>query len=444
MSTVSLRSIDPNERIHVLDSARGFALLGILLMNIPYFGLPFESAVGLNLRNEYSGPNYYTWWIVSLFFEGSMRGLFSIMFGASMVLLTTRLSNKAHIDSAAEIYYRRMIWMLLFGLIDAFLILWPGDILYSYALCGLFLFPFRSMKPKYLFLVAAILLVLFTVKSTWMDKEPLRLKKEAAIIQKIDTAKTKLTDDQKEVMEKWTGFQEKQKPENKQKETVKELRKTKGSYATLFSYYADINYMLQTTDFYHSGFFDCIIFMLIGIAFFKLNILTGERSKQFYLVLAFVGYIIAFPLAYWKLHMAVTTKFDIIKMLEQTPFATYEIRRFGLTIGHLGLIMFFYKLGWFRFLFNAWGKVGQMAFSNYLLQNITCGILFHGHGFNLFNELERYQLYYVVACVWLLNILFSYVWLHYFRIGPLEWVWRSLTYWKWQPLRKHTIIEAAL
>ena len=440
--TPALRSIDPHERIHVLDSARGFALLGILLMNIPFFSLPIEAAMGLNLRNEYSGINYYTWWIVNLFFEGSMRGLFSMMFGASMMLLTTRLSNKAHIDSAAEIYYRRMIWMLLFGLIDAFIILWPGDILYSYALCGLFLFPFRSIKPKYLFIIAGILMVLFTIKSTWMSHEPLRMKKEAAIIQKIDTTKVKLTEDQKEILGNWTGFQEKQKPESKQKETAKELRKIKGSYSDVFTYFADINFMLQTTDFYHSGFLDCLIFMIIGIALFKLNILTGERSKQFYLLLAVTGYVVAFPLAYWKLNLGVTTKFDVIKMLERSLIGTYEIRRLGLTLGHLGMIMFFYKLGWFRFLFNAWGKVGQMAFSNYLLQNITCSLLFYGYGFNLFNELQRYQLYIVVACVWILNIVFSYIWLHFYRIGPFEWIWRSLTYWKLQPLKKSQTASA--
>lgn len=436
MNETALRSIDANQRIHALDAVRGFALLGILLMNIPYFGMPEGLVYDLSIRNEYSGPNYYTFWVVNSLFEGSMRGLFSMMFGASMVLLTSRLSTKTHIDSAADIYYRRLIWLLLFGLIDAFIILWPGDILYSYAICGLFLFPFRKIQSKYIFLISALLLVLFTIKLTYQGNEPLRMKEAAAVVLKTDSTKTKWTEEQKEAVQKWTGFQDKQKLENKKKAIEKEAMKTKGTYKTVFSHYADINMMLQSTDFYQNGFLDCLIFMLIGIALYQLKIITGERTRQFYGLMALIGYGIALPLIYWRLNLGVTTQFNIIKIREQSPFEIYEIRRLALTLGHLGMLMWVYKLGLFRFMFNAWAKVGQMAFSNYLLQNILCGLVFLGFTFNYYNELERYQLYFVVAGVWLFNIIFSYVWLHFFRIGPLEWVWRSLTYWSWQPLRK--------
>lgn len=80
--------------------------------------------------------------------------------------------------------------------------------------------------------------------------------------------------------------------------------------------------------------------------------------------------------------------------------------------------------------------VGQMAFTNYTVQSIMCNIIFVGIGFGLFGRLEYYQLYYVVAAVWALEIIWSHIWLRYFRFGPMEWVWRSLTYWKKQPFRK--------
>lgn len=428
--------VQSDQRIHVLDAVRGFALLGILLMNIPFFGMPELLNYNLSIRNEFSGPNYYTWWIVNFLFEGSMRGLFSLMFGAGMMLLTTRLSARADIDSVAEIYHRRMIWLLLFGFFNAFVLLWPGDILYSYAICGLFLFPFRSMKARYVLLVAGIIMVLFTVKTSYQDFEPLRTRNEALVIQKIDTTKTKLSEDQKEMLMKWKGFQEKQKLSTKKKEVEKSARKVKGSYSTLLPYYTDLNVMLQTTAFYQANFLDCLIFILIGIAFYKLKIITGERSQRFYLVMALLGYLVALPLAYWRLNLSLTEKFDLIKVLEKVPFDTYEIRRLGLTLGHLGLLMFVYKAGIFRFLFNAWAKVGQMAFSNYLLQSIICGLYFYGFGFNQFNELQRYQLYLVVLAVWAFNILFSYVWLHFFTMGPFEWVWRSLTYRRVQAIRR--------
>ncbi|MEO6284387.1 MAG: DUF418 domain-containing protein [Dyadobacter sp.] len=439
-STLLAQPIQRTERIHVLDAIRGFALLGILLMNIPYFAFPEETVSNLNIRNEYTGLNYYAWWIVNMFFEGSMRGLFSMMFGAGMILLTTRLSNHALIDSAAEIYYRRLIWLLLFGLIDAYIILWPGDILYSYAICGLFLFPFRTMKPRHLFVVAGILMLFFIIKTTYQRGEPLRNKIVAEAILKKELAPGRMTLDQKEIVEKWKGFQENQKLENKKKAVTRAVRKTKGSYATLFSHYAEVNTFLEANEFYESGFLDCLIFMIIGIAFYKLQILTGERTMQFYVLMALIGYAIAFPLIYYKLNIVLHAKFDMIKVLEKSSLYTYEIRRLALTMGHLGTLLICYKSGMFRFVFNIWAKVGQMAFSNYLIQNIMGGLIFYGFGFNYFNDLERYQLYLIVPCIWLVNILFSYIWLHYFRMGPFEWIWRSLTYWSLQPMSKKSDI----
>ncbi|MCE6991306.1 DUF418 domain-containing protein [Dyadobacter sp. CY323] len=437
MTTSTLvQSVRSVERIHVLDAVRGFALLGILLMNIPYFALPEETVSNLNIRNEYSGPNFYAWWIITMFFEGSMRGLFSMMFGAGMVLLTTRLSKNMHIDSAAEIYYRRLIWMLLFGLIDAYIILWPGDILYSYAVCGLFLFPLRNIKPRHLFVIAGILMLFFVAKISYQRHEPLRNKIAAEAILKKKLPPGKQTLAQKEIVDKWKGFQERQKLENKKKQVTAEIRKTKGTYATLWSHYADVNTYLESSDFYQSGFLDCLIFMIIGIAFYQLKIITGERTQNFYLLFALAGYAVALPLIYFQIKTSVSVRFDVIKYLERIPIQTYEIRRLGLTIGHLGMLMLLYKSGFFSWIFNIWAKVGQMAFSNYLLQNITCGLIFYGFGFNYFNELDRYQLYLIVPCVWTLNIVFSYIWLRFFSIGPFEWIWRSLTYWNVQPIRK--------
>jgi uncharacterized protein len=437
MESASLiQPVQPTERIHVLDAIRGFALLGILLMNIPYFAFPEETVANLNIRNEYSGLNYYAWWLVNMFFEGSMRGLFSMMFGAGMILLTTRLSNNSMIDSAAEIYYRRLIWLLLFGLIDAYIILWPGDILYSYAICGLFLFPFRSMKPRHLFIVAGILMVLFTFKNTYQRGGPVRNKIAAEAILKKKLPPGKMTLEQKETVEKWKAFQENQKLENKKKAVTQAVRKTKGTYATLFSHYAEVNTFLEANEFYENGFLDCLIFMIIGIAFYKLQILTGERNVRVYFFMALIGYVIALPLIYYKLNIVLQAKFDVIKSLEKSSLFTYEIRRLALTIGHLGTLLICYKSGLFRSIFNIWAKVGQMAFSNYLIQNISGALIFYGFGFNYFNQLDRYQLYLIVPCIWLVNILFSYTWLHYFRMGPFEWIWRSLTYWNIQPIVK--------
>jgi uncharacterized protein len=98
--------------------------------------------------------------------------------------------------------------------------------------------------------------------------------------------------------------------------------------------------------------------------------------------------------------------------------------------------MLLYKSGWFKWLFALTRPVGQMAFTNYLMQSVLCGLFFYGFGLGMIGKLQRYELYYVVAAVWIIEICWSHLWLKYFRFGPLEWSWRSLTYWKIQPLKR--------
>jgi hypothetical protein len=117
------RPLSQEDRIEIIDSLRGIALLGILLMNIPFFGQPHNMGYNLNLANEYSGPNYYTWWIVNMGFEGTMRAIFTILFGAGSLLLLQRLEKKSGALPGADIYYRRLIWLLIFGIINAFILL---------------------------------------------------------------------------------------------------------------------------------------------------------------------------------------------------------------------------------------------------------------------------------------------------------------------------------
>jgi uncharacterized protein len=88
---------------------------------------------------------------------------------------------------------------------------------------------------------------------------------------------------------------------------------------------------------------------------------------------------------------------------------------------------------WFM---KALANVGQMAFTNYLMQSIICTWFFYGYGFGFYNKLKFHELYYVVFAVWVFQLIFSSIWLRYFRFGPFEWVWRSLTYWKRQPMKK--------
>src|SRR5438045_3509425 len=151
-----LTPLNKKERILFLDCTRGIALLGILLMNSMAQSQSHLFYENMNLNQSITGLNFYAWVMERGFFEGIMRGLFSILFGAGTILLLNRLQKQKPGLEPADIFYRRMLWLLFFGLINAFLFLWPGDILYPYALLGLLLFPFRNWAPKKLLLAALL------------------------------------------------------------------------------------------------------------------------------------------------------------------------------------------------------------------------------------------------------------------------------------------------
>jgi uncharacterized protein len=141
-------------------------------------------------------------------------------------------------------------------------------------------------------------------------------------------------------------------------------------------------------------------------------------------------------LNYWQLRTTVDVKFDRSLMADKLFVSFYQVRRLLLVMGHIGVVMLIYKHHLADWLLKALSRVGQMAFSNYLMQSIICVFIFYGFGLRWFGALERYQIYFVVFGIWIFQIIFSNIWLKYFRFGPFEWVWRSLTYWKRQPMTR--------
>lgn len=140
--------VSQGERIVLLDSLRGLALLGILLMNIPYMGLPEPSFDNPTLNYEMGTINEKVWWYVNWIPEGTMRAIFSMLFGAGIMLFVSRLEKRTEGVWPAEYFIRRQLWLLVFGLVNAFILLWPGDILFQYSIIGVVAFVFRRLAVK--------------------------------------------------------------------------------------------------------------------------------------------------------------------------------------------------------------------------------------------------------------------------------------------------------
>jgi len=441
----SAAPLSQSQRISIIDSVRGFALLGILMMNIPYFADAFQHGENIFVFHE-TGANYYTWWAVNGAFEGTMRALFSLLFGAGTILLLSRLEKRDNQQfTPADIFYRRLFILLAFGVINAFVFLWPGDILFNYALCGLFLYPFRNWKAKNLLIVGLALMLFTTYKETrpWWRQKEMRSKGEAAL--QLQKQNKPLDEKQDADLKKWQGYQVRTNPDTLRKEVMKERAEMQKGYLSIYYHYRPFNIKFESSKMYMYWFWDVIALFFIGMALFKWGVLTGNRSNKFYFLLMLIGYGIGFSINIWVLQTRLAVNFDSTRYFDRMLINLYQERRLLQALGHLSLIMLLYKNGVFAFLWRWLSRVGQMAFSNYLMQSIICVTIFYGFGFGIFGKLERYQWYIVVGSVWVFQVIFSNIWLRYFRFGPFEWVWRSLTYWKKQPMKrkKEQVEEAA-
>jgi uncharacterized protein len=432
LETPAPRAAEPvraDERISAIDTLRGFALLGILLMNILAFALPFQATSNPTVMGGATGANLVTWFTAFVLWDGKMRAIFSMMFGASVYLLVDRISRRSSGLDAADVHYRRMMWMLLFGMIHAYVI-WFGDILFPYATMGLLLFPLRKLSPKALLITASVMILLMSGAGI---ANGFRVKNAFADYQKVvaeEKAGKTLTEEQKKQKESWTEILKEFAPPAD--EVKKDVDAHRGSYAKLFVYRAKLVFNWHSMPIYFPLFWDMLAMMLIGMAFIKMRVLTAERSYRFYTWMAVIGFGIGLPSHAVMAWYGMNEKFSPLAM--GWSLSTYELGRLT-ALGYCAVLLMLVKAGALRWLTGTLAKVGQMAFSNYILTSVICTTIFYGYGFGAYGKLERWQLYVVVLAVWVVLIGFSLFWMARYRFGPLEWVWRSLTYWKRQPMR---------
>ncbi|MEY4238487.1 MAG: hypothetical protein RL339_1088 [Pseudomonadota bacterium] len=420
-------------RVESLDILRGIAVFGILAMNITAFGLLFQAYGNPTVAGGAEGSNLLAYKIINVGFEGTMRGIFSLLFGAGIVLLTERMEQAGAGIMAAEIHFRRMLWMMLFGVIHWTLLLWTGEILFAYSLCGLVLFSFRKLAPRRLLTIGGALLLVATVMSYSGYLSIAETKEAATAAMAAEAAGTKLTTEQQEAVEGWKEAlgHWAPTPEN----AAQQEAWHSGSYLDAVGGQLPGSFEFQWDGLPFFFFFDMVPFMLIGMALLKLGVLGAQRSMRFYLGMVVAGYAVGIPLGFYEMNLVVASSFDLVASRQSDT--TYEISRLAMVIGHLGLLLAFIKAGPFKAFQRGMAAVGTMALSNYLMQTIICTWLFYsfGPGLGLFGQLERHQLYYVVGGIWVAEFIWSVIWLKYFRFGPFEWLWRSLTYWERQPMK---------
>lgn len=422
--------VQAGERISSLDVVRGFALLGILLMNIVGFGLYHAYDDPTNAGGA-TGINLWVWIVMHVLAEGKMRCLFSMVFGAGVVLLTARAEQRGGAGSSADIYYRRNLWLLGIGLVHAYL-LWQGEILYPYALCALALYAFRGMAPGRLLAIGAAMMVVMAAMMAYNGYETGRTIAAGKAAVEAEKGGAKLSDEQSEAKEKWEGLRKRAKPTAE--EVEKANRRWRGSFVEVLKVRAEEVYHWHALPYFHYMNLDLFSMMFIGMGLFKLGVFSATRSRRFYALMTVVGYAIGLSFNSFTAYARVSNNFDLA--VNAYSGITYDIGRLSIALAHVGVMMLLVQAGWLMGILNRLAAIGQMALTNYLTHSVVCSTIFCGYGFGMFGRLERYQLYYVVAGLWVFQMIASPIWLRHFHFGPAEWVWRSLTYWKKQPMRK--------
>ncbi|SDZ32080.1 MULTISPECIES: DUF418 domain-containing protein [Rhodonellum] len=428
-TSTSLSSIQSTERIISLDVMRGIVLCGILLMNINGFGLAFGYNNPSVLGGD-TGLNLYTWMVTNLFFEGTMRALFSMLFGVGMFIFLDRLLKKDAGIKASDIYFRRITWLLVFGLIHGYLLLWLGEILYEYALMGFLVYSFRNMAPRNLIFTAVLL---FSIGTAWNYND---YRTDHEWFGKVQQAEMSLLSGQElskeltEAKDSWDKREAKNSPEATG-EYMKEMQK---GYFSVVKHLAPIMYDFNVNGPYRGGLWDVLSMMLIGIALFRWGLLSGEKPSFPYWLMVGIGYPIGIAINYYEMQMILDANFSTLSFSQSN--ITYYWGRIFVAMGHVGLIMLFCKTPIFGWLKTSLAAVGKMALTNYLMHSVICMFVFTGVGFGLFGRLERFELLYVVFSIWIFQLIASPIWLKYFHFGPMEWVWRSLSYRKKPAFRK--------
>ena len=401
--------VTERDRLMSMDVLRGFVLLGIFVMNIQSFSMPMSAYINPTSYGDLTGANWWVWVVSHVFFDQKFMTIFSLLFGAGVLLMTERAA-----DDAGRLHRRRMGWLVLFGLLHAHL-LWYGDILYTYGMCGLVAYFFRHAAPRTLLIAgAAFILVGLLLPiglGTIMPPEEY----------------TKLRD------ETWQPTAEVQ---------SRQLSAYRGGPLEQAAHRSPEALLFQTFYFFLFAFWKVFGLMLVGMALLKLDVFTARRPLSFYAMFAAVNLAIGLPIVVYGMLQNFAHGWSV----EYSMFVGGGYNYVGSTFvsfGYIGLFMAMVRAGVFRSLIARLAAVGRTAFSNYILQTLIATTIFYGHGFGLFGSVERTGQAAIVLAVWLIQLAISPIWLRHFQFGPLEWVWRSLTYGQRQPMRRAGGLAAA-
>ena len=396
-----------SDRILSIDVLRGFAVLGILIMNIQSFSMIGAAYLNPYAYGDLSSANFAVWFLSRLLADSKFMTIFSLLFGAGVVLMASR--REAAGKPSAGVHYRRMFWLIIFGLLHG-LFLWYGDILYAYGVCGLMVYLFRRRSPRFLLIAGALVVGVASLLTMFWQVTLPYWPPEA--IEQVE-------------VEWWAPP-----PEAVQTE----LDAYRGGWSEQQVARAPTAIFMETNHFLTETMWRAGGLMLIGMAFFKLGVFGAERSRRFYIRMTSLGFGFGLPIVVFGVLYCNDHAWDV----RSAFFGGSQFNYWGsllVAAGWIGVVMLVCQRSGRGRVKMTLAAVGRMALSCYLLQTIICTTIFYGHGFGLYGSVSRVGQAMIVVAVWAFLLVFCPFWLQRFRFGPFEWLWRSLTYMKLQPIK---------
>ena len=397
------------KRIESLDVIRGFALLGILIVNIQAFSMISAAYFNPTAYGDLTGMNYAAWMFTHVFADQKFMTIFAMLFGAGIVLMAQRAEAAG--GRPAAIHYRRIFFLILFGIVHAYFLFY-GDILVIYGLSALFVFLFWRRSWVTLIIAGLVLLLigtgLFVSTGLSMDSWPVEARQD---------------------------FYDSLAPPAEK--AARELAAYRGDLFAQMEHRTPYVFEFQTSTFLFWGFWRAAGVMLLGMGLFKLGLFQIKDPKRFAIPALGVAIFVGLPLILYGVYQNTLHDWD--------PGYTFwfggMFNYWGsilISLGYIGLVMWLMTFNFFKSFAARLAAVGQSALSNYILQSIICAWIFYGFSFGLglFGSVERTGQILIVLGIWIIQLIVSPLWMARFRFGPLEWLWRSLTYWRRQPLKR--------
>ena len=387
-------------RLITLDVLRGIAILGILLRNIESFGLMSSAYINPLAFGEPLPAEWVIWLLNHLIAEEKFITILTMLFGAGIVLMAQGSPGPG---SDFEIRFRRrMWWLLLFGLVHA-LLLWPGDILAAYALCGLMAVRLRHKSPLDLVILAVLLyaaaMILWILISAFLlFLMPMETVQALAATYWGPTSEV-IARETARLTSEWVA------------QTGERMLSAMGAQVWMFA---------------SDRIFRMLGMMLLGMALLRVGFLSGQWSLHDYRRIAAAGLMLGVPvviLGIWFNH-AVGWDFRYSLFLGRIANHWASV---AIALAWISIAIITLKSGLSSFILRALEAVGRLAMTNYIMQSVIASAIFYGFGLGMFGQFDKGQLMGVVLAIWGFQITFSLAWRHYIGGGPLERLWRWLS-----------------